>query len=124
MIRSRQSEHTLQQACVNWFRYSYPELKLNLFAIPNGQARDRRIGRVLKDEGVMAGVSDLFLSIPRGGYHGFFIEMKNGENKPTADQLAFMENAEKHGYRTAVIWNLDEFMLSIKNYLNTKLQSK
>ena len=57
----RDEEHRLQSACVRWFRYQFPALAHSLFAVPNGGRRDAATGARLKDEGVLAGVSDLVL---------------------------------------------------------------
>lgn len=46
-------EHDIQVACVDWFRYEYPHLAMNLFAVPNGGRRDRVTGAKLKAEGVV-----------------------------------------------------------------------
>ena len=48
--------------------------------------------------GLMAGASDLFLAMPSGGYHGFFVELKAPSKKPTMLQLEFMDKVRQHGY--------------------------
>ena len=53
----------------------YPELEL-LHAIPNGGRRDPIEGRHLKEQGVKAGVPDVFLPVAKTGWHGLYIEMK------------------------------------------------
>lgn len=73
-------------------------------AIPNGGTRGdddttRKIrGGNLKAEGVRAGVADTFLPVPRGGYHGLYIEMKKPGGKPTEEQLAFRDFVWSKGY--------------------------
>lgn len=63
------SEHTEQAIFVQWFRRTYPDVRI--FAIPNGGGRSRSQGAKLKVEGVSAGVPDLF--IPHGT---IWVEMK------------------------------------------------
>ena len=70
------SEHEEQSLFVHWFRLKYPKLKEALFAIPNGGHRHIKVAMTLKKEGVVPGVSVLFLMVPRETYHGAFIEMK------------------------------------------------
>lgn len=96
--------------------WKYPELEY-LFAIPNGGQRNRATAGKLKAEGVKPGVSDLFLPVPRGRFHGLWIEMKYGMNKPTAEQLAWMDAMRRFGYRCEVCWSADEAWTVIEEYL-------
>lgn len=47
----KHEESRIQQACIKWFRLQYPKLALNLFAVPNGGARKRIEGAIMKAEG-------------------------------------------------------------------------
>ena len=72
-------EHLEQVHVIHWWdtiakANGIPECLL--FAIPNGGYRTKRTGAMLKAEGMRAGVPDLFLAVPRGGFGGLFIEMK------------------------------------------------
>jgi hypothetical protein len=98
---------------------SYPRLALSIFAIPNGGVRHLGTARMLKNEGVTAGVWDLFIAVPRGTFGGMFVEIKAGKNKLTDTQEAFRE-ANKKGYNFAVCYSLDEFIEAVNKYLNTK----
>ena len=113
------TEHQEQCAVIAWkwiCIIKYPELK-NLFAIPNGGARDIVTGRKLKDEGVVAGVPDLFLAVPRGRYHGLFIEMKVKPNKPNAKQAEVMRSLESQEYAVKVCYGAGEAITVLENYL-------
>lgn len=68
----RHEESELQRSCVKWFRYKYSNLKPLLFAVPNGGFRNVREARIMKAEGVVAGVSDLILLLPRQGFHALY----------------------------------------------------
>ena len=48
---SSEKEHRVQCACVRWFRCQYPAMRHNLFAVPNGGARNKIIAAKLKAEG-------------------------------------------------------------------------
>lgn len=61
MSRTYESEDRLQQKCFVWFWNKYPSLRKTLFAVPNGGARSAREGRLFKETGVVAGVSDMIL---------------------------------------------------------------
>jgi hypothetical protein len=92
-----------------------------LFAIPNGGLRNIRTAMRLKKEGTLAGVPDLFLSIPRNDWHGFYIEMKAGKNKLTEEQEKFFTASQKHNYKCQVVRSLDQFMREVSFYLNPEL---
>lgn len=53
----------------------YPELAL-MFHIPNGGKRSKAEAGRFRAEGVKAGVPDICLPVPRGKFHGLYIEMK------------------------------------------------
>lgn len=115
----KQTEHEEQKILIQWTKLQenkYPELRL-LFAIPNGGARHIAVARKLKSEGVKAGVPDLFLPVGRSGYHGLFIEMKAGKNKPTEDQIGWLEALEDEGYLAQVCWGFEEAKAMILGYL-------
>lgn len=109
------SEHDIQVACVNWFRYKYP--KYLIWAIPNGGERNKIVAKRLKDEGVSRGVPDLHIPVAMNGYHGLYIEMKAGRNKPSDDQLTIMEKLTNEGYKCVVCWSLDEFIVAVNDYM-------
>ena len=70
-------ESRLQIACVRWFRMAYPKYKLMLFSVPNGGKRTLMEAIIMKNEGVVSGVSDLILLVGRKGFNSLCIEMKN-----------------------------------------------
>lgn len=94
----------------------YPELTL-LFHIPNGGSRNKIEAANLKKQGVKAGVPDLCLPVPKGKYHGLFIEMKAGKNKATEKQKEWLNNLRKQGYCTALCYGFEEACDVILKYL-------
>lgn len=71
-------EDNEQMILIRWAQFEsgrHPELSL-LFHVPNGGKRSKVEAARFKAMGVQAGVPDLFLPVPRGAYHGLFIEMK------------------------------------------------
>jgi hypothetical protein len=113
------SEHSEQAALMQWAAFSearYPELRL-LFAIPNGAARDKITGAMLKREGVRAGVPDLCLPCARRGYHGLFIELKVGRNRPAEKQAAWLDALTQAGYLAVACWGWCEAREVIEEYL-------
>lgn len=112
------SEHLEQKAVIQWFRTQYPKYWRCLWAIPNGGKRHIKTAMTLKDEGVLSGVSDLFLMIPKGGWHGLFIEMKAKDGKVTDTQKDFLGTATMMGYQGSVCYGFDEAKKIITDYLH------
>ena len=115
----RHEESRLQQACVKWFRLQYPQHARLLFAVPNGGARSRLTGAVLKAEGVVAGVADLILFAPSGGYHALCIEMKTETGRQSKEQKEWQEAVESQGYQYSLCRSFDEFYELIENYIKS-----
>ena len=107
-IAASGTEHSVQSALFCWIaqQTDYPELKL-AFSIPNGGLRDKITAARLKAEGVKSGVWDIFLPVPRGRYHGMFIEMKVGNNRLTEMQREFRDNLTEN-YQFVVCYSWEE----------------
>lgn len=113
------SEHDLQVACVRKFRLEHPDIGKLLFAIPNGGQRNEIVAAKLKAEGATSGVPDLFLAVPRGDFHGLWIEMKNGKaGRLSENQKEMIQLLMEQGYATAVCHTAEEFDETIGIYLN------
>ena len=112
-------EHSIQVACVKWFRYQYPELAMRLFAVPNGGRRDATTGARLKAEGVIAGVADLVLLVARKGYGALLIEMKTGKGRQSTAQKLWQSDVTRNKeYLYVVCHSFDDFRMAVKEYLN------
>ena len=91
-----------------------------LFAIGNGGKRNVIVAAKMKAEGVRSGVPDVCLPVPCGGYHGLWLELKVGKNKPSAEQTRWLHNLTRHGYRCEVIHDdWDRARAIIESYLST-----
>ncbi len=115
----KQYEADQQRKLFQWttfIRTEYPEVDL-MFHIPNGGSRNKLEAANLKRQGVKAGVPDLFLPVSRGGYHGLFIELKYGKNKPTEKQTEWLKSLNEQGYVVAVCYGCNEASKKILKYL-------
>lgn len=118
------AEHKLQTECVRWFRLQYPNLAPRLFAVPNGGRRDATTAKRLKEEGVLAGVSDLILlkqCRQRSKHYGaLLIEMKtmrHGSAQSSA-QMEWQANVTAGDeYKYVVCRSFDAFRSAVENYL-------
>ena len=104
---------------MTWFRYQYRSIKHTLFAIPNGGKRDVITASIMKGEGVLPGVADIFFMVPNEKYHGLWIEMKTKTGKQSDSQKEFQLTCEKVGYGYIVCRSLEEFQQAIREHLST-----
>lgn len=120
------TEHDEQVAVFQWAQMQEagcPELKL-LHAIPNGGKRDKPAAVRLRDEGVKPGVPDMCLPVPRGYFHGLYIELKRraikgvqSAGRVTDVQKAWQAELTAQGYAACVCYGADEAIRVIKRYL-------
>lgn len=97
----------------------YPELEW-MYHIPNGGKRNAREAARFKRMGVKPGVSDVHLPIPRGKYHGLWIEMKSANGRVSSEQSRFLAAMRKYGHKTAVCYGWEEAVAVIEEYLGAR----
>ena len=113
------SEHLEQVQLVAMVEAAYPREAAMLFAIPNGGDRNILVAAKLKKEGVRRGVPDMFLALPRGGWHGLFIEMKRRRGGTvSAEQKAYIAELRAAGYIAEVCRGCDDAFAVFAAYLN------
>lgn len=126
--RPASSEHDEQAKVIAWARLnSFRIWELGfMFAIPNGAklpartVNGRRIcteATRLKAEGLLPGVSDLFLPAPRGPFCGLFLEMKYDEGETRPEQDRFLQAMIRAGYDVEVCWTAQAAIERIQKYL-------
>ena len=117
MKKTVPTETQEQQTLFRWAEMQkgkYPELAL-LFHISN---EGKRNPARAKAEGIKAGVPDLCLPVPRGPYHGAYIEMKRRKGGTVSrDQESWLTALECQGYAVAVCKGWQEAAKFIKKYL-------
>ena len=123
-VKRHSPEATEQSKLISWANEVaelgvYPELRW-LHAIPNGGRRDKAEAAHLKKQGVKPGVPDLCLPVPRGGFHGLYIEMKAGKNKPTESQKRWINGLKFNGYAVAVCYSAAAARQIIIEYLQLR----
>lgn len=124
-VRKRRISHpeaNEQAKVVAWAHRAYrqhPELYPHLRRLHcslNGVKLSKTQAGIAKGQGMLRGVPDLFLPVPRCGLHGLYIEMKYGDNRPTPDQKLFLKESNELGYATAVCYSAGEAILAIRDY--------
>lgn len=113
----RHKESSFQSSCVTWFRLQYPEIGRLLCAIPNGGARGKTEAKILKGEGVTAGVADCVLFLPRGGYGTLCIEFKTDTGRQSPAQKDWQQLAERYGNKYVICRSFEEFRETIISYI-------
>lgn len=118
------TEHEEQVALFQWaeiMKKRYPELGL-MFAIPNANPLNKFGGHAvaiyMRSEGLRAGVPDIFLPVPRNGYHGLFIEMKRQRGgRLLPPQEGWLGELAAQGYKVSVCNGWEKAMELIEMYL-------
>lgn len=87
------------------------------FAIPNGflDTKGKRIRA--SREGILSGVSDVFIPMPSKGHHGLFLEFKSEGGRATKAQLDFLNLMRSRGYKAELVYGLREALQALKEYL-------
>lgn len=111
----------VEQTCLfRWAAYQQAaaqELKL-LHAIPNGGYRSKATAARMKAQGVKPGVPDMCLPVPRGTYHGLYIELKRQKGGTVSpDQREWLADLRAQGYAAYVCHGWQEAADTIMGYL-------
>ena len=110
-------ESDIQKACVTWFRMAHRDIEGLFFAVPNGGQRSAATARILRDEGVRAGVADLILLLPRKGFAALAIEMKTRKGRQSPAQKEFQRLCDGNGTKYVICRSFDEFRKVVTEYL-------
>ena len=116
--RNAQPEAAEQENVIKWARdneKTYPFLWMLHSSLNGVKMTKAQAGRAIA-QGMLSGVPDLFLPVPKNGYHGLFIEMKYGSNKVTENQEKFLQNAANVGYTVSVCYSAQEAIKRIEDY--------
>ena len=115
-------EGAIQSQCVAHFHNTYPEYRGLYFCVPNENSRgdsNSATGAIRRSMGVVKGVSDTLMLIPRGKWHGLCVEYKRLDGYQSQAQKEWQSKVEAQDYRYEVVRSLEEFKKLIKEYLNS-----
>lgn len=127
-------EAQIQIAFMDWFRYQYPQYSLVCFHPVNEGKRNTKMirdrygnlkvvcstGAMLKREGLVAGVADIVLLVPRGGYGCLCIEFKTPTGRQSAEQVRWQEQCEAAGNKYIIVRSAEEAIAETNEYLHLK----
>ena len=101
--------------------YQFPAIADLFYHIANGGGRSKREGKKFKKMGVRRGIPDYFLSVPKGIYHGCYIEMKRKKDwKISKEQIEKIIRLRSQGYYVDVAEGCEEGLHVIRNYMILK----
>lgn len=118
-IRMIPTEEEEQKTVISWCRIQesrWPELRW-IHHIPNGGKRSKAEAAGFQAMGVLAGVPDLFLPVPRAGYHGMYIELKALDGSVSKKQDEFLAAVIEQGYFGCVCWGAEDAIDVIGRYM-------
>lgn len=122
--RTKGVEQQHQEAFVDWFKKTYPELAELLNLASFGENIGGRRMNELKAMGLTPGYPDLFLAYPkRLSPHkpitapGLYIEMKKPDGRLRAEQKRIHKRLIEQGYQVDTCYNWDEAKAVIEVYL-------
>ena len=95
-----------------------------IYHIANEGKRTHYTGNLLRRLGMRKGVPDLCIPLPRGKYHGFYIEMKSESGKVTKEQREWLKLLKNNGYATAICYGADEAINKISAYMRLERKDK
>ena len=117
------SEADEQKELFRWaemMQNRYPELR-GMYHCPNGGRRNPHEAHNLRLQGVKPGVPDICLPVPRGGYHGLYIELKRTRGgRLSDDQRGWLAFLNRQGYLAVVCKGWHEASGVIMGYLGAE----
>lgn len=103
---------------------AYPELEL-MYHIPNGGYRSKAEAARFRREGVKPGVPDICLPVPRGEYHGLYIELKRRDGgKVSKFQTEWIAKLNENGYLAVVCNGWEKAAETITQYLKNESKER
>lgn len=121
--KNQQPEELEAMALWSWAQ-CIPVLREHLFHIPNGGKRGKFEAARLKEQGVRKGVSDFNLPVPRGTFHGLWIELKpqkQFKSTVSEDQKEWISKMLDQGYMACVCYGWDKAREVLLWYLGLEI---
>lgn len=120
----RNDEAVLQANCFRWLWNEHPETRGLYFATFNetsvrylNKKEQEIMGAQRNARGLVAGVADSLLLLPRGSYAGACVEFKTPTGRQSEHQRWWQGRIEVAGYYYTIVRTLDEFKEKMEWYL-------
>lgn len=121
----QETEEQAQTKVFDWAEWNtkkYEQLKL-MYHPANEGKRTQAAGARLKRQGLKNGVSDICLPVRNGTYSNLYVELKVGKNKPTPDQIEFVEDINRFGGFGLIVYGSDNAIQVIETYIKNKTET-
>jgi hypothetical protein len=113
------TEYSEQCVVFDWLKYCKLEGANLAFSSLNGVRLPIGLAVKAKKAGMKPGVPDIFVPVPRGIYHGLFVEMKREKNgRLSPEQVDWIAELEQQGYKVVIAYGAKEAIDAIKEYLD------
>jgi len=116
---STEQEHFVQWLKINEYRFNGLSLA---FATNNGGwLKNYAMVNKMKKMGMKNGVPDIVIPVPRGRYHGLFIEMKRTSGSQlSAEQKKYIVDLNILGYKAEIAYGCDDAIRITEEYFRGK----
>lgn len=114
---SKLAEHWIQVRLFYEVERKHPEVYPLMFAVPNGGLRSKKTAATLQYEGQKKGIQDVVLALPRGAYHGLFLEVKSEIGRPSAEQKEAQSRFGDVGYLCLIEKGFDACYGAVRDYI-------
>ncbi len=118
---TRLAEHWLQVRLFYVVERYHPQIYPFLFAVPNGGYRTPKAAAMMSHEGQKSGVQDMMLAMPRGKYHGLFLEVKTEKGSASKIQKETQALFSGQGYCCLIEKGFERCLNSLLNYYSLPL---
>ena len=109
----------LQHSVMNFIEFQYPDA---LCAhVPNEGRRTPFEQFKFKYLGGKSGVPDVLIFDCNDSFNGLAIELKAGNNKPTKNQIVWLERLEAKGWATYCLNDFEKVVEVIKKYFGNEI---
>jgi len=117
-----QPEYESQKALFQWARMPAVVRQLPGIDLLEGSMNGVKLSTAqagkARAAGMLKGSHDVRLPVARGRWIGLSIELKYGDNVPTAEQLAIGARLEEEGWRVHYVWEWTEAVKIITEFLS------
>lgn len=116
----RRCETDEQITVVEWCE----AMRIPVAHIPNEGKRSPVAGRIMKRMGLRKGFPDLFVPLPKGGFHGLFVEMKAEGGETTKEQEEWLSLLNANGYAVCVAHGATAAIEKIRKYVRLQIYTE